>query len=79
MRDALGGGQSLISSNVKVAAAGTPIDVPLGHKDDAWSFEHFDTVTVSVADAPRPDEIVVVMAIADGGRLNNRCGSAPIR
>jgi hypothetical protein len=32
-----------------------------------------------VADAPRPDEIVVAMAIADGGRTWPRCGSAPIR
>jgi hypothetical protein len=79
MRAAVGGGQAAISSNVKVAAPGTPLDVPLGHKDDSWSFPHFDTLTVSVADAPRPDEIVVVMAIADGGRLHNRCGSAPIR
>ena len=27
----------------------------------------------------RPDEILVVMAIADGGRLLNRCGTEPIR
>jgi hypothetical protein len=40
---------------------------------------HFDTITVSVADAPRPDEILVAMAIADGGRLRNRCGTEPIR
>ena len=79
MRAAVGGGQAVISSNVKVAAPGTSLDVPLGHKDDPWSFEHFDTVTVSIADAPRPDEIVVVMAIADGGRLANRCGAAPVR
>jgi hypothetical protein len=79
MRAAVGGGQAVIGSNVKVAAPGTLLDVPLGHKDDSWSFEHFDTVTVSVADAPRPEEIVVVMAIADGGRLHNRCGTAPIR
>jgi hypothetical protein len=79
MRGAIGGGQAVIGSNVKVAAPGTLLDVPLGHKDEPWSFEHFDTVTVSVADAPRPDEIVVVMAIADGGRLHNRCGAAPIR
>jgi hypothetical protein len=79
MRAALGGGQALISSNVKVAAAGAALDVPLGHKDDAWSFDHFDTITVMVADAPRPDEIVVAMAIADGGRPWPRCGSAPIR
>jgi hypothetical protein len=32
-----------------------------------------------VADAPRPDEIVVAMAIADGGRVHPRCGKAPIR
>ena len=79
MRAALGGGQAVISSNVKVAGPGAPLDVPLGHKDDPWSFEHFDTITVFVADAPRPDEIAVVMAIADGGRLANRCGGTPIR
>jgi hypothetical protein len=79
MRAALGGGQAVISSNVKVAAPGTLLDIPLGHKDEPWSFPHFDTITVMVADAPRPDEIVVAMAIADGGRLNNRCGDGPVR
>jgi hypothetical protein len=79
MRAAIGGGKAVISSNVKVAAAGAILDVPLGHKDDSWSFAHFDTITVSVADAPRPCEILVVMAIADGGRLQNRCGTEPIR
>jgi hypothetical protein len=79
IRAAIGGGKAVIGSNVKVAAAGTFLDVPLGHKDDSWSLPHFDTITVSVADAPRPDEILVVMAIADGGRLRNRCGTEPIR
>ena len=75
MRAAVGGGKAVI----KIAAAGASLDVPLGHKDDSWSFPHFDTITVSVADAPRPNEILVVMAIADGGRLRNRCGTEPIR
>ena len=79
MRVAIGGGKAVIGANVKVAAAGAVLDVPLGHKDDSWSFPHFDTITVSVADAPRPDEILVVMAIADGGRLRNRCGTEPLR
>ncbi len=78
MRAAVGGGKALIPSNVKVAAPGTAIDLPLGHKDEAWSFDHFDTMTVMVPDAPRPDEIVLVMAVADGGRANPRCGSGPI-
>jgi hypothetical protein len=76
MRAAIGGGKAVIGSNVKVAVAGALLDGPLGHKDDSWSFPHFDTV--SVADAPRPDEILVVMAIADGRRLRNRCGTEPI-
>ena len=79
MRAAIGGGKAVISSNVKVAAAGASLDVPLGHKDDSWSFPHFDTITASVADAPRTNAILVVMAIADGGRLQNRCGTEPIR
>jgi Amino acid synthesis len=74
MRAAVGGGENLIASNVKVAAAGASIDVPLVHKDNLWSFDHFDTMTLSVADAPRPDEIVVIMIVADGGRPHPRVG-----
>ena len=77
MRAAVGGGKAVIPSNVKVAPAGASLDVPLTHKDDSWSFDHFDTITVSMPDAPKPDEIVVVIAVADGGRLNPRCGKAP--
>jgi hypothetical protein len=77
MRAAVGGGKAVIPSNVKVAACGASLDVPLSHKDDSWSFDHFDTMTVSIQDAPRPNEIVVVIAVADGGRLNPRCGQAP--
>jgi hypothetical protein len=79
MRAAIGGGKAVIPSNVKVGAAGTQLDIPLGHKDDVWSFDHFDTLTVFVADAPRPGEILVAMAIADGGRIHPRCGQGPVR
>ena len=72
MRDAIGGGQAIIPSNVKVGAAGTSIDIPLGHKDDVWSFDEIDTVTVTMPGAPRPDEIVVVVALANGGRPRPR-------
>jgi hypothetical protein len=78
MRAALGGGEALIPSTQKVGAAGASLDLPLGHKDNAWSFEHIETVTVSVADAPRPDEIVVVIGLADGGRVNPRVGKGRI-
>ena len=77
MRTAVGGGKAVIPSNVKVAACGASLDLPLSHKDESWSFDHFDTITVSIPDAPKPDEIVVVIAVADGSRLHPRCGSGP--
>jgi len=77
MRTAVGGGKAVIPSNVRVAACGASLDLPLSHKDESWSFDHFDTITVSIPDAPKPDEIVVVIAVADGGRLHPRCGSGP--
>jgi hypothetical protein len=79
MRAAIGGGKAVIGSNVKVAA-GASLELPLGHKDDPWSFPHLETITVSIAHAPWRDEIVVVMAIADGGRLRNRVrdGADPV-
>ena len=72
MREAIGGGKAIIPSNVKVAAAGTAIDVPLSDRDDVWVFDHIDTITVAVPDAPRPGEIVVIVALADGGRPRPR-------
>ena len=78
MRDPIGGGQALIPSAAKVGGAGAALDVPLGHKDDAWSFDHFDAMTISVADAPRPGEILMAIALADGGRPVPRTGKARI-
>lgn len=78
MRSAVGGGKSLIPSNVKIGTVGVPIDIPLGHKDEAWSFDHFDTLTLMVADAPRADEIMMCMAVSDGARPHPRVGSGPI-
>src|SRR5688500_16306346 len=78
IRAAIGGGEAIIPSTSKVAAAGATIDVPLGHKDNVWSFDEIDTLTVCVADAPRPDEIVVVIALADGGRPHSRVGKGRV-
>jgi hypothetical protein len=78
MREALGGGEAIISSNVKIGGPGASIDVPLAHKDNIWSFDHLDTITVTVADAPRPDEIVAVIAISDAGRPHPRVGKGRV-
>jgi len=74
MRAAVGGGESIIPHTAKIGSAGASIDVPLANKDNIWSFDEFDTITVALADAPRPNEIMVVMAVADGGRPHPRIG-----
>lgn len=78
MRAPIGGGAALIPSAAKVAAIGGILDVPLGHKDDAWSFDHFDAMSICVPDSPRPNEIMMVVAIADGGRINPRVGQTRV-
>ena len=79
MRAASFGGQAVIPSNVKLGPPGTNIDVPLGHKDNPWSFDHFDTMTLCVPDGPSAQEIAVIIAYADGGRPIPRCGSGPVQ
>ncbi|MGF1608338.1 MAG: amino acid synthesis family protein [Kiloniellales bacterium] len=74
MRAAVGGGEAIIPSTTKVGSAGMVIDVPLGNKDNVWSFDELDTMSVSVFDAPRPNEIMMVMAVSDGGRPHPRIG-----
>ena len=61
-------GDDIIPSTKKVAGPGAQITIPITHKDDIWSFDEMDAIDVAVADAPRPDEILVCVALAVGGR-----------
>ena len=76
MRAAIGGGAAIIPSSQKIGGPGDSIDVPLGHKDDVWSFDQIDTFSVMVPNAPRPKEIIVIVALADGGRPRPRVSKA---
>ena len=73
-RKTLGKGAALIPSSKKRGGPGVPIDIPLGHKDAAFVRSHFDGMEVRVNDAPRVDEIVVAVAVTDGGRPFPRIG-----
>jgi Amino acid synthesis len=74
VRAVLEKGAALIPSAKKMGAPGTPIDVPLGHKDAAFVRSHFDAIEVRVNDAPRANEILVAIAITDSGRPLPRVG-----
>jgi hypothetical protein len=78
MRQGAGGGPALIPGNAKVGAAGSPIDIIFGGLDDAWDYDAMDSMTVAVPDAPRPDEILLVVAFLGGTRPNARIkGASP--
>ena len=74
VREIVGPARSVMPSTKKIGGPGTVIDCPLHHKDEIWTFSHFDAMQVSVADAPRANEIVVVVAVSDSGRPFHRVG-----
>ena len=74
LRKAVEKGAALVPSSKKRAGVGAPIDVPLGHKDAAYVRSHFDAMEVRVCDAPRADELMVVVAVTDSGRPLPRVG-----
>ncbi|SEB04151.1 amino acid synthesis family protein [Rubrimonas cliftonensis] len=77
VRAVIGGGKALMPSNVKTGGLGAVIDVPLGHKDEPWSFDHIDTLSIAVPDAPRPNEIMVCVGLSDSARIRARVGKGP--
>lgn len=74
LREYLGGGLAWVASTGKRGGPGTPIDIPLAHKDALYVRSHYDTVTVTFPDGPNPDELVILMAVATRGRLHARLG-----
>jgi hypothetical protein len=71
-------GAALIPSAKKRGGMGTPIDVPLGHKDAAYVRSHFDAIEVRIPDAPRRDEILVAIVVTDSGRPLPRIGGLTV-
>jgi hypothetical protein len=72
VRAAIGGGADIIPGTKKVAGPGAVITMPIGNKDDRWVFDDMDAIDISMPDAPRPDEIVIALALSAGGRPNAR-------
>ena len=74
VRKTLGKGAALIPSSKKRGGPGVALDIPLGHKDAAFVRSHFDGMEIRVNDAPRPNEILVAVAVTDSGRPLPRVG-----
>ena len=78
MRANVGGGKALIPSAKKLGYPGVAIDVPLGYKDAAFVRSHFDAMEVRVPDAPRDNELILVVVVTDSGRPAARVGGLKV-
>lgn len=74
LRETVGGGEAWVSSVTKVGAAGTSIDLPLAHKDALYVRSHYDAITLVAPDGPRPNEIMICVAVSTGARAHERSG-----
>ena len=78
MRELLGAGgvpsKAIVPSAMKVGGVGARLDVPIGHVDAAYVRSHFDAMELGVPDAPRRDELVLVLVMCTGGRVHARVG-----
>lgn len=72
VRAAIGGGAAIIPSTKVVAAAGFRLTMPVTNRHDIWVFDDMDAASFAIDDAPRPDEIVVALVYATGGRPGHR-------
>ena len=74
MRQVLGDTKAIVPAGKMIGAVGARLMMPLGHVNAAYVRSHFNTIGLSIDDAPRPDEIVYALAMATGGRAHARLG-----
>jgi hypothetical protein len=74
MREVLGGAKAIVPSTKKVGGPGARLDVPITHVNASYVRSHFSAIEVGLADAPRADEILLVLAMTTGPRVHDRAG-----
>jgi hypothetical protein len=74
LRSLIGQGKAIIPSTVKRGQPGAQIDIPLHGAENEWDFAQIDAIEACVMDAPLPREIVIFVALAQGGRPGAKIG-----
>lgn len=77
MRRGLRAGRALIPGTKKVGPPGVAIDLIFGGAEDSWNYDAMDAMEVSVPGAPRPDELVLIVAFATARPNARIAGASP--
>jgi hypothetical protein len=65
---------AIVPSTKKVGGPGAKLDVPMTHINAAYVRSHFDAIEATVPGGPRPDELVLILAMSTGARVHARVG-----
>jgi hypothetical protein len=74
MRELLPNSNAIVPSAKKVGGPGTRLDVPVTHCNASYVRSHFDAMEVGLNDAPKADEILLVLVMTTGSRIHARVG-----
>jgi Amino acid synthesis len=74
MREILGDAKAIVPSTKKLGAPGTRLDVPVTHINASYVRSHFDAMEVGLSDAPKADEIALMLVMTTGPRVHARVG-----
>jgi len=74
MRALLDDSNAIVPSTKKVTGVGGRLDVPITHINASYVRSHFDAMEVGLNDAPRANELAVVLVMSTGPRIHDRAG-----
>lgn len=74
VRNVLGGAKAQVPAAKKMGNLGAVLDIPLHYVHASMVRSHYDVMPFSVADAPKPDELLFILTMSTGGRVHSRIG-----
>lgn len=74
MRDLLANAKAIVPSTKKIGVPGTRIDIPVTHINASYVRGHFMAMEVGLSDAPRADEMMLILVMTTGPRIHDRVG-----
>lgn len=74
MRQLLDNANAIVPSTKKVVGVGGRLDVPITHINASYVRSHFDAMEVGLCDAPKANEMALVLVMSTGARIHDRAG-----